>query len=356
MGSTRVGAVGVAVVVMLVLVACNGAPTSGAATPSGTRDIRSITGTATPSTSPGGSVGAEPQVTAFDPSALPTKKLKALGTADTGFGYVSMMAVAGNRIWAASLEGLDVLDPRSGKLSSVARVPAYGIMGHQAVLVTTAQSRGVVARYDTKTYKQVWEVTRDHPANAALVGESLWVADYTQGTMSVLDLKTGTQTGKVTISAPDPHGPSEPQLVDGSVWVRVESTHEAVGVDVATRTVRSRVRLPAAMMLCGKHIAAVGEALWVPDCSTLLGRIDTTTGKATFLDLGADAGPPVRIGAEVWVPVGDRLVHVASSGAMDRALTVAGVEHIYDVDVAAGQVWANVGDGKLAHLPDPRMW
>lgn len=301
-------------------------------------------------------MGAEPHVTAFDPSALPTKKLKALGTANTGFTYVSMMAVAGNRIWAASLEGLDVLDPRSGKLSSVARVPAYGLMGDQAVLVTTAQSRGVLARYDTETYKRVWEVTRDHPGNVALVGENLWVADYTQGTMSVLDVKSGRQAGTVRVSAPDPLGPSEPQRVGGSVWVRVESTHEVVGVDVATRTVRSRVRLPAAMKLCGKHVAAIGEELWAPDCSTLLGRIDTTTGKATFLDLGADAGPPVRVGGQVWVPVGDRLVHVTSSGAMDRALMVAGVEQIHEVDVAAGQVWANVGEGKLAHLPAPRTW
>jgi hypothetical protein len=134
---------GGAMVAVLVLVACSGAPGRGAATPSGTRDAPSATGTATQSTSPGASVGAEPQVTAFDPSALPTKKLKALGTADTGFSYVSMLAVAGNRIWAASLEGLHVLDPRSGKLSPVARVPAFGIMGHQGVLVTTAQSRGV---------------------------------------------------------------------------------------------------------------------------------------------------------------------------------------------------------------------
>jgi hypothetical protein len=356
MGSTRVGAVGGAIVAVLVLVACNDGPSSGAASPSGTHGVPATTGTATASTSLGGSVGAEPHVTAFDPSGLPTKKLKVLGTADTGFSYVSMIASAGNRIWAASPDGLDVLDPRSGKFSSVAKVPAYGIMGDQAVLVTTAQSRGVLARYDTKTYKRVWEVTRDHPGNVALVGENLWVADYTQGTMSILDVKSGRETGKVTISAPDPQGPSEPERVGGSVWVRVESTHEVVGVDVATRTVRSRVRLPAAMKLCGKHVAVVGEDLWVPDCSTLLGRIDTTTGKATFLDVGASPGPPVRLGGQVWVPVGDHLVHVTSSGTMDRALTVPGAEEIFEVEVADGQVWASVGAGKLAHLPAPQTW
>jgi hypothetical protein len=54
-------------------------------------------------------------------------------------------------------------------------------------------------------------------------------------------------------------------------------------LDVKTgRQTGSRVRLPAAMKLCGKHVAAVGEELWVPDCSTLLGRIDTATGKAMF--------------------------------------------------------------------------
>jgi hypothetical protein len=110
------------------------------------------------------------------------------------------------------------------------------------------------------------------------------------------------------------------------------------------------------MKLCGKHVAAVGEELWVPDCSTLLGRIDTTTGNATFLDLGAAPGPPAGIGGKVWIPVGDRLVHVTSSGAMDRALTVAGAEEIFEVDVAEGQAWANIGAGKLAHLPAPKTW
>ena len=66
------------------------------------------------------------------------------------------------------------------------------------------------------------------------------------------------------------------------------------------------------MTLCGKYIAAIGQELWVPDCSTSL--------------------------------------------TMDRALTVAGVEQIVEVDVAAGQVWANIGEGKLAHLPAPKSW
>ncbi|MGW5241745.1 YncE family protein [Monashia sp. NPDC004114] len=300
--------------------------------------------------------GSGSVVERLDTSGLPVRQVKPLAVVKTGFDFVTRLSVAGDMVWASAAEGLAVMDPKTNRAVRISSLPAQTSYGHGRVLVTNSFGRSVVARYDPASHKQLWEVHEEAPSGVAIQGDRLWISNYTKGTVTIADAATGKTVGTVKVSAPSGTGPSQPLLVGDKVWVRDYSTHEIIAIDVKTRAVGPRVKVPASMKLCVKAMAASGSVLWVPDCTTLLARIDTRTGTASVVDLGAEPGMPLVTGKGIWVPLRNRFIHFSGAARPDRAVEVWGADYVFEAASGGGALWANEGHGTLARLPSPDQW
>ena len=338
------------VVGAMTLAGCAGGTTPAGA---GAATSASKTGSASATTTASGS---GPGIEHLDTSGVPIKTVKPLAVVKTGFEFVTRLSVAGDQVWASSADGLAVMDPASNTAKRIDSLAAQTNYGHGSVLVTNSYGRRVIARYDTQTHKMLWDATEDSPSGVAIEADHLWVSNYTKGTVTIADAATGRTTGAVKVSAPSETGPSQPLLVGDKVWVRDYSTHEIIAIDVKTRAVGPRVKVPESMKLCVKSMAASGSVLWVPDCTTLLARIDTTTGQVTVVDLGTEPGTALVLDSEVWLPLTNRLVHFNGDGQPDRAVAVSGAQYVFEAASGGGAVWVNEGHGTLARLPSPDQW
>lgn len=322
----------------------------------GTSTPASSTATHASSTTPTVS-GSAPAVERVDISGIPVKKVRPLAVVASGFEFVTRLSVAGGKVWASSADGLAVVDATTNKTRLINKLTAHTNYGLGRVLVTNSFERNVIARYDVKTGKRLWQVHQDSPSGVAIEGDHLWISNYTQGTVTIADAASGKTTATVTVSPPNDNGLSQPLLVGDKVWVRNNATNEIIAIDVKTHVVGPSVKLPESMQFCPTvGMAAAGSMLWAPDCTTLLVRIDTRTGTAAVVDLGAKADTPLVLDSGVWVPVWNRFVHIDNAARPDRAVEVNGTKYVFQSVYADGALWANEGFGTLARLPAPNRW
>jgi hypothetical protein len=331
----RVLAAGVAVVVAVLT--CSGA-WANAATPTGV------------SRSSGTSVGT------LDLTHVSTEAVAPTATIPTGLPYISMMAVAGGRLWASSPDGMVSIDPATNQVTRVSDEAAWDVTGAGSRVVRDAGARGVVEMWDAEGGRLEWSVDSDTPAGSAIVGDEVWVADHNAGTLSIRRATDGQLVDRVMIGPRGYAGPQMPALLSGSVWATDYRIHQVVGVDVATRQIVARVQVPHSVLFCQKRSEPVGDAVWISDCSSLVTRVDTKGLRAATVDVGSEPGTPLGVDGECWIPIDGRLVHVTNDLRADRAVAITGQSLALEGVVAFGSAWVNVGFGTVARLPAPESW
>jgi hypothetical protein len=332
----RALAAGAAAVVAVL--ACSGA-WANAATPTGV------------SRSAGTSVGT------LDLTHISTEEVAPTATIPTGLEpFITMMAVAGGRVWATSFTGLDSIDPATNQLTRATDEGAFDLTGAGSRLVRDEFSTNDVEMRDAESGLRQWIVDSDAPAGSVIVGDEVWVADHHGGTLSVRRATDGQLLDRVMIGPRGDAGPQMPVLLNGVVWATNYRIHQVVGVDVATRQVVARVPVSHSVLFCQKRSVAIGDAVWISDCSSLVTRVDTTDLRATTVDVGSDPGTPINVDGEGWIAIDGRLVHVTNDLRADRAVAITGQSLAFEGVVAFGSAWVNVGYGTIARLPAPERW
>ena len=188
----------------------------------------------------------------------------------------------------------------------------------------------------------------DSPAGVGLEGDSAWIANEGDGTVTRIKLRTRRPVG-----APIPVG-KNPRAVGtgaGSVWVANFGGGSVTRIDA--RSGRVVQRIPVGL---GPIDVAVGRtSVWVSTQASRVVQIDARSGRVVDSDIGVKAEGALDLGlGRLWIA--DRLdgtlrVYFISTGLLSAAPLLLG-DAPTDIRVGPQYVWAAVaGEGAIRRLP-----
>ena len=242
------------------------------------------------------------ELSVFDASSGKPLFSRALDSSDSGL-FGRRPAIAGNKLYLATSDGIVVLDAQSG--SSVGTIAL-----HDDVEMTPAVS-------GTKLY-------------AASVG----------GVFYVMDGEGLSVSGRVTTPATQPYAAAP--LVSGGYAYFVDRKGLAVCIDLGAQTVAWSRRVDAGKNLNVLQDPVVGDSgLYVFAKSTIYG-LSSRTGERLFEPIGGASSPPAIVGGALWFGTqDDRIVAADPLTGKTRAT----------LPVPARVVGAAVESGDLLAFP-----
>jgi streptogramin lyase len=188
----------------------------------------------------------------------------------------------------------------------------------------------------------------DSPVGVGLEGDSAWVANEGDGTLTRVDLKTRRVRG-----APIPVGknPREVATGRGSVWVANFGSASVTRVDADS----GRVLQTVPVGLGPVDIAVGRTSVWVSTQEARVVKIDARSGQVLDRDIGVRSEGALDLGlGRLWIADrndGTLRVFYITSGVVSDAPLVLGNS---PADIAAGPrfVWAAVaGEGLVRRVP-----
>ena len=211
------------------------------------------------------------ELSVFDASSGKQLFSRALDSSDSGL-FGRRPAIAGNKLYLATSDGIVVLDAQSG--SSVGTIAL-----HDDVEMTPAVS-------GTKLY-------------AASVG----------GVFYVMDGEGLSVSGQVTTPATQPYAAAP--LVSGGYAYFVDRKGLAVCIDLGAQTVAWSKRVDAGKNLNVLQDPVVGDSgLYVFAKSTIYG-LSSRTGERLFEPIGGASSPPAIVGGALWFGTQDNRIVAA---------------------------------------------
>ena len=188
----------------------------------------------------------------------------------------------------------------------------------------------------------------DSPVGVGLEGDSAWVANEGDGTVTRIDLRTRRRRG-----APIPVG-KNPRAVGtgaGRVWVANFGGGSVTRIDA--RSGRAVQTIPVGL---GPVDVAVGRSsVWVSTQAGRVVQIDARSGRVIDPDIGVKAEGALDLGlGRLWIA--DRLdgtlrVYFISTGILSAAPLLIG-DAPTDIRVGPRYAWAAVaGEGAIRRLP-----
>ena len=293
------------------------------------------------------------------PDFLPRVEANAVGVIDAEAagieaqvdlpGRPGAIATGGGFVWTTSeSEGTvsRVDQDRRGVQTLEIGESANGVAyGADAIWVTNGEEREVVQiSPDPLGVVQTIPVGNG-PAAVAVSEEAVWVANTIDGTLSRIDLASGTEQ-----TIPVGAGPTGIAVGAGAVWVASEATGTILRLDPRSGTIVQPISVGN-----GPTDIAVGEgAVWVANRQDgTVSRIDPTTNSvsATIPDVGVNPTALAVGDGAVWVAnAGDGTIARLDSDAdrVDERILVGSTPNA--IALAEGDVWATT----LPSLADHR--
>ena len=207
---------------------------------------------------------------------------------DGGWDYASVDPVR-NRLYVARSDGIMVVDLATGnvtpRLAPAQRAHQVMVIRDGREVVETDGKTGLLRFIDADTGAVINEVATGKKPDAAIIDPAtglIVVANADDGTFTLVDPKTRTAVGSVTVG-----GSLEYLAADGrgTVWVNSEDTNEVIAVDIRHRKVTARIALTGCDAPTGLALVAGGKRL-ISACAN---------GVATIVDPTARTeGPTTR--------------------------------------------------------------
>ena len=291
----------------------------------------------------------------------------------------------------------------AGTVMAVATVAALVAVvvssgGDEPSAAAPAAQRNSVARIDPRTNAiEAVIPVGEAPEATAVVGNTVWVYNWLDDTVSEIDAATNSVAHTTAVSVdPDavttlagpffaadetgawivgdatngehllthilpagegtaeyrlPRSPIAVAVRDGAVWVLTKGAPPTglLRIDAATGSVTNRIRLDVPYL---EGIALTAGAVWVTDADTArLYRVDVHSGDVRRRDLGDVATPPVPGFGSIWMCVADpgssmirieprtfRARFVTNSVPAEGGRFAAGFGSLWRNDVATGNV------------------
>ena len=236
------------------------------------------------------------------------------------------------------------IDPASNSI--VARIPAglpHAVrelsIAHGAVWVSDFPADRVL-RIDPASNRVVASVpVGSRPVGTLGTGDSVWVANNSDGSLSRIDPRRAAAVGSVVVAPPGTGGPSHLALLDGQLYVLLTTAQEIRRVDPVSGTVSPFY----AGRVCTSNLTAAFGAVWTsPGCgASAVSRIDRD-GREQHIAVGGSRRPRALAAM-------DNTLYAATVG--DEAAPSVEVARIYP---DSGQVTARRSSPPSKH-PDAAL-
>lgn len=218
----------------------------------------------------------------------------------------SGIAVGDGALWVADAVGAQLLrvDPASGEAETVplSGRPSGVAFTTEGVWVSVAPAgvaRIAVADPSVTFMKNVG----NGPTAVLPAFDSIWVANYLDGTVSRLE----PSTGRVEALVPVREGPNALAAAADSLWVANELDGSISEIDPATNTVEQTVPVSGAVASLSAH----GEGLWV----AVGAAASEHRGGTLTVSIAFDA--PVSVDPAFWLtPIGWQILSITNDGLL----------------------------------------
>jgi class 3 adenylate cyclase/ABC-type oligopeptide transport system substrate-binding subunit len=209
----------------------------------------------------------------------------------------ALLLVGGGSSEAAIDPGVALLDAKTGEPVGHVSVkkPVEAIYKDGSFWVLNLEPLSFV-QIDAKTRRIVRQISAPFGdiGYYAVDGNDLWVTDYTGPNLSRVDIQSGRETARISLSndRDDTTKTVGVVVVDGSVWVTRPQVGEVIQVDPSTEEVVRRVR-----NMFGSDPLAYGDgALWTftlngvaridPETGTVFGATDRVASTSPYIVVG----------------------------------------------------------------------
>jgi YVTN family beta-propeller protein len=201
----------------------------------------------------------------------------------------SPAAIAGNSVGA--------INPADNEINAVVPVgssPSSAAVGAGALWVAN-YSDDTVSRIDPATHAVQTIQAGATPSGIAVGGGAVWVANNLGGSVSRIDPTVNRVVQTITVG----NGPSGVAVGDGSVWVTNSSDGTLGRIDAVTGAVRDTIALGGG----ATGVAAGLGGVWVTDeANGRVLRVDPQTDQVTqAISVGNGPGPITVDSSSVWV-------------------------------------------------------
>ena len=271
-----------------------------------------------------------------------------------GGNDVGYLGITANSVWAATIDGLVRIDPRTNAVKQIDHGAHFGIAMTGEAVWTTDPDQEIALRFDPVKGTQTARVELlGYPESMGALGDSVWVAQHRRGSVTRLREPSGDTVAQVDVGPAGRGGPHGVAVTSDSVWVGVTNISSVVRIDPSTNAVVATI--PTATSPCG-GIAVQPDAVWVSSCydDHFAIRIDPRTNKnVAEIDLGGNNGGAVLVDGYPWFPVANRLIRIdPATNRIDRILEFTSQTFEgFGSAVGFDSVWVGGFNGLIARIP-----
>jgi len=273
---------------------------------------------------------------------------------DAGGADVGYLGISASSVWAATIDGLVRIDPKTRVVQQIDHGAHFGIAVTANAVWTSDPDAGIVARFDPVSGTQTAHLEMiGYPESMAILDDSVWVAQHWRGSVTRIGEPSGTVIAQVEVGPAGRGGPHGVTATEDAVWVGVTNSKSVVRIDPATNGVVATI--PTTASPCG-GIAVQPRAVWISSCfdDQFVVRIDPSTNRnVAEIDVGGNNGGAMIVDDYPWFPVANHLVRIdPATNRVDRIVEFTNEPFEgYGSAVGFNAAWIGGFNGFVARVP-----